>query len=590
MRANGKSCRAFRKHRSREILRKKYSVESMEPRLMLHGGGFGLGDFIHQGDDQVVVDSATFDGAEIGNQADNTFYIGSGSQLVDGGGGADHLVSLGDGGEPDPAQTDGAEGRVNEPIPAGAADDVFVGGPGADIFEFMPLLNAKEEILALHTNDDGTVDWQGVAGENGNVHDHWVEGIGNDTIVEFSKAEGDTIKITGHTATLTSIEYGTDESGDYSLISFRSDQGDNGGAHDEDPLGTIKVYGDRVEAEDLTIEGGVFFGVDRLAKADRAARFARDPNVVVSGDDGDHYVGLGSQSNLVTLGRGSQHISTGAGNDRFVLLGDAGEPDPAQTDGATGRVDEPVEPDLAHDLVRGGAGEDVFVFRPLINAKEEILAKHTNDDGTIDWQGVAGENDNVHDHWVEGIGNDTILGFNKAQGDQIRVEGHTASLESIEYGSDERGDYSLIVLSSDQGANGGAHDGDWLGTIKVYGDQVTAEDVAIKARVFYGVDRLEAANANDNLDLRGFGFGFTGGRCNPIANAANRFFGRLGGFGHQSDDGSEPTGADADAGEETSVQVSRRSMTGATHLARQIPVCPLSGTEWTPVWRMRSMR
>ena len=63
--------------------------------------------------------------------------------------------------------------------------------------------------------------------------------------------------------------------------------------------------------------------------------------------------------------------------------------------------------------------------------------------------------------------------------------------------------------------------------------------------------------------MRGFGFGFAGGRCNPIASAANRFFDRLGGFGHRSDDGSEPTGADADAGEETSVQVSRRSMTGA---------------------------
>jgi Ca2+-binding RTX toxin-like protein len=509
--------------------RRTLSLEPMEPRMMLHGGGFGLGElFGRDNAEQVIVDNAKFDGALIGNMGDNTLRTGSGRQLADGGGGADHLLSLGDGGEPDPAQTAGAEGRVNDPVAEGAADDVFVGGLGADVFEFMPLLNAKDEILAKHTRDDGTIDWHGVAGENGNVHDHWVEGVGNDTIADFQKADGDAIRITGHTATLTSIEYGTDEAGDFSLITFRSDQGASG-AHDEDPLGTIKVYGDRVTAEDLTIDAGAYFGIDRLAKADRLARFTRDPNVVVSGTDGDRYIAHGAKSDLVTIGRGSQGIFTQAGNDRFVILGDAGEPDPAQTDGGVGRVNEPVAPELSHDVVRGGAGEDVFVFRPLLNAKDEIIAKHTRDDGTVDWRGVAGENGNVHDHWLEGIGNDTILDFNKAQGDRICVEGHTVSLTSIEYGTDARGDYSLVVLRSDQGAGGGAHDGEWLSTIKVYGDQVTSADVTIDADVFYGVDRLDAADANDNSELRDGPFGE---RCDRIVNAAKTWFGPPSGFSH----------------------------------------------------------
>ena len=99
------------------------------------------------------------------------------------------------------------------------------------------MLNAKHEILDKHTRDDGSINWRKVAGENDNVHDHWVEGIGNDTILDFSKQDGDKIDIRGHTVEIASITYGEDDGGDYSLIALRSQQGDGGGAHDEDPLG-----------------------------------------------------------------------------------------------------------------------------------------------------------------------------------------------------------------------------------------------------------------------------------------------------------------------------------------------------------------
>ena len=52
--------------------------------------------------------------------------------------------------------------------------------------------------------------------------------------------------------------------GDFSHIFLRSQQGDNGGAHDEDPLGSIKVYGDRVEEDDIRVQSRVFDGIDKL--------------------------------------------------------------------------------------------------------------------------------------------------------------------------------------------------------------------------------------------------------------------------------------------------------------------------------------
>ena len=127
------------------------------------------------------------------------------------------------------------------------------------------LLNATDEILDKHTRSDGSINWRGVAGENGDVHQHWVEGIGRDTILDYSNQDGDKIILRGHTVEIAGIDYGEDANGDYSLISVRSQQGDNGGAHDEDPLGEIMVYGDLVEFDDIKVQArGVYDGIDKL--------------------------------------------------------------------------------------------------------------------------------------------------------------------------------------------------------------------------------------------------------------------------------------------------------------------------------------
>jgi hypothetical protein len=139
-------------------------------------------------------------------------------------------------------------------------------------------------------------------------------------------------------------------------------------------------------------------------------------------------------------------------------------------------------------VLTGGRGADTFRFEGLVNAKDEIVAKHINADGTIDWHGVTGENNNVHDHWVDGFGNDTITDFNRKQGDKIEISAHTAEVKSIQHldtNHDGRADTSVITVISQQG-NAGAHDEDLLGTITVHGDLVKASDITVDNMSVYG--------------------------------------------------------------------------------------------------------
>ena len=131
------------------------------------------------------------------------------------------------------------------------------------------LINAKEEIILKHVNDDRTIDWMGVAGENNNVHDHWVDFLGHEVIWDFSRAEGDHIEIVGHTVDLYQIEY-IDTNGDQVLdatvLHLRSNQGKNGGAHHLDPLGTVTVFGDLVTRADITEDAGPAYGIVRTSR------------------------------------------------------------------------------------------------------------------------------------------------------------------------------------------------------------------------------------------------------------------------------------------------------------------------------------
>jgi Ca2+-binding RTX toxin-like protein len=214
----------------------------------------------------------------------------------------------------------------------------------------------------------------------------------------------------------------------------------------------------------------------------------RGNDMIWGGSGNDHLTG-GAGSDLLVGGFGSDHMNGGAGNDVLLSRSDAGEPVAAQ-DGTTQIFanETAAFAGKSHDVLTGGTGADTFRFEGLVNAKDEIVAKHVNADGTIDWAGVTGENNNVHDHWVDGFGNDVITDFNRKQGDKIEISAHTAEVKSIQHldsNGDGKADYSVITVISQQG-NAGAHDEDVLGTITVHGNLVKASDISVDNMSVYG--------------------------------------------------------------------------------------------------------
>ena len=115
----------------------------------------------------------------------------------------------------------------------------------------------------------------------------------------------------------------------------------------------------------------------------------------------------------------------------------------------------------------------------------------------IHWHGVAGENNRVHDHWVDRLGHEIIEDFNRAEGDRIEVVGHTVDvyhLEHIDTDNDGVLDASVLHVQSNQG-NAGAHNKDKLGTITVFGDLVVESDYTVDSAPAYGI-----VNTIDELD------------------------------------------------------------------------------------------
>ena len=153
--------------------------------------------------------------------------------------------------------------------PNGDGNDWLSGTKGANTFDVNLLINAKPEIYQKHIDGNGKIDWQGVAGENNNYHDHWVDGIGQDTISDFSGSggEGDKINVVGHTVAVTVLE----ESDRQIKLGLYSDQGaDNSrgnGAHDFDVLGTLTIEhdGNFDYGSDVSVNPNVFDGAFEFA-------------------------------------------------------------------------------------------------------------------------------------------------------------------------------------------------------------------------------------------------------------------------------------------------------------------------------------
>lgn len=271
-------------------------------------------------------------------------------------------------------------------------------------------------------------------------------------------------------------------------------------------------------------------------------------NDALIGGDGD---------DVLDGNRGSDLLIGGDGDDLLISRSDTGEQrigqlaigEPTRGDQfdevnfdrqkLLGWEDQPL---IGDDILIGGAGRDTFYFNPLINGKRRIIMEHVNADGTINWGGVAGENDDLHDHWVDHFGIDIIADYN-ADEDSIVIVGHTAQAEVSYQIVDTDGDgavdqqISIITVTSNQHGGGGAHTEDLLGQIVVYGDLVDEDDVMVNAGPTHGivetVDELQEALAptgetkqtvlEDGTTVYGYDTRDDQGNLGPIVSAPQNF-------------------------------------------------------------------
>ena len=115
-------------------------------------------------------------------------------------------------------------------------------------------------------------------------------------IRDFNRAQGDKIEISAHTAEVQSIEYkdsNGDGKNDYSVITVISQQG-NAGAHDEDLLGTITVYGNLVKQSDIAVTQTVYGAYELVDELGAGVHFEIEDDGVLpdGGSDGGHHDGV----------------------------------------------------------------------------------------------------------------------------------------------------------------------------------------------------------------------------------------------------------------------------------------------------------
>ena len=155
-------------------------------------------------------------------------------------------------------------------------------------------------------------------------------------------------------------------------MTIRSQQGDGGGAHDEDPLGTVKIYGDKVTESDITVKAKVFDGIDKFEPMDDIGNpIFRDDNAnnlagtneadilhggrgndTISANDGHDFVFGGGGRDTLNGGDGDDWVEGGGSND--VMIGGAGN--------------DSLVADRGRDMMTGGAEEDVFIFKDAIRS------------------------------------------------------------------------------------------------------------------------------------------------------------------------------------------------------------------------------
>ncbi|MFN6228727.1 MAG: calcium-binding protein, partial [Dolichospermum sp.] len=386
-------------------------------------------------------------------------------------------------------------GKGNDTVEGGAGDDSILGGAGNDALfggsNGVETNSGNDTIRGEQGNDfiNGQDGEDNLYGDNGN--DTIVGGNGNDLIDggtgdDYIGGEGGNDSILGGNGNDALFGGSGNIQANSGNDTIRGEEGNDfiNGQDGEDNLygdnGNDAIVGGN--GNDL-IEGGTgddsIFGDDTLLDEHfDSAGYLFNATVNSYGND---FLKGGNGNDVITASLGSDILSGEKGNDIITSISDSNIPAENKNNVPVGAtiadlVFDPAyfNPDglQANDTLIGGAGSDTFEFKLLINAGVDIYEKHIRSDGTIDWMGVAGENNNYHDHWVDGIGSDTIMDFSGTggQGDKIKIIGHTVTYTLLSSTATQ----VKLGLYSDQGADGkrgtGAHDLDVLGIVTVNHD------------------------------------------------------------------------------------------------------------------------
>ena len=295
------------------------------------------------GDDRL--DSFAGDDLVAGGDGDDIIATWDGNNVVYGGPGDDRLYSNGFAGEP---------GRT---IPN---DDVFTGGPGADVFVIYWLIDAPADVIEKHRQPDGRVIYgpAGVAGENNYYHNHWVTSIGDDVITDFDPSQGDSFKIEGHSVVVDRYEYGdfNSDGAQDTKVYFRSSDPRNL-THDGDAVGTLTLLG--YVTSDLPVSSDFKYGVEAPLTS---YFYGTDAPETYNGFAGDDRIYGGGGADTLYGSFDDDLIYGGDGDDRiFGQYGDdivSGYPGDDYVDGGPGN--DAVRGKIGNDELYGRAGDDVL--------------------------------------------------------------------------------------------------------------------------------------------------------------------------------------------------------------------------------------
>lgn len=223
----------------------------------------------------------------------------------------------------------------------------------------------------------------------------------------------------------------------------------------------------------------------------------------LQGGGGDDYVKGGFGADILKGGDGNDKLvdrygrdwlDGQAGNDTLVSRSDQGRPEEAIDSVDKSSTDF----DAWSDRLTGGSGADCFKFVYQMNATHDVAARNTDSSGRVNWMDIMRENESHHDHWVDWGGFDKIDDFNRAEGDHIKIAGHTVDVDElifVDTNNDGYTESTMIYVISNQARMMAnmmgmtevqarmmtpmAHDQDFLGQILVQDARITMDDIAL---------------------------------------------------------------------------------------------------------------